>query len=41
MHDETLSIAAMRVCNPDRLPLCIVATFGLPKASAACQGIGL
>jgi len=37
-NDEPLSVA-MRVNNPDRSPLCIVATFGLPKASAACQGM--
>jgi hypothetical protein len=40
VHNVTLPIAAMRVNNPNRSPLCIVATFGLPKASAACQRIG-
>jgi hypothetical protein len=39
-HNETFSVVAMCVGNPDRLALCTVATFGLPKASAACQGIG-
>ena len=39
VHNETLSVVAMRVCNPDRSPLCQV-TLGLRGFFRVCFSPG-